>query len=430
MTARPVVWKAGTAVVAVALAASACSSSGSSSKGSNSAARSTDSSSMSMPMSMPTSSAPASSAAAAAGTDATSTAAATLRAGLDELFREHVNLTGFAVQTAVTSGLGSANTTQALKALDDNTVAIGQAIGSIYGASAQTAFLKMWRAHIGFFVTYTKGLATNDKTMVSTAQTQLAGYRKDFSNFLGSATGLPAAAISADLQGHVQTLETAIRAIVTKSPSAASDLQMAAMHMDGTADVLAKGIAAQKKLAGDVDGPASTLRAGLTGLLIQHVAQTAAVVQTAVATSLTSARTAAAVKALDDNTVDLGKAIGSVYGASAQTAFLKMWRAHIGFFVTYTKGLATNDQAMVRTAQTQLAGYKKDFAAFLGSATGLPATAVADDLQGHITSLETAIQAIVKKDPSAAAKVSMAESHMAGTGAVLAKGIAAQKHLS
>jgi hypothetical protein len=107
-----------------------------------------------------------------------------------------------------------------------------------------------------------------------------------------------------------------------------------------------------------------------------------------------------------------------------------MWRAHIGFFVTYTKGLATGDESMVTMAQSQLAGYKRDFANFLGSATGLPASAVAADLQGHVTTLEDAIQAIVKKDPSAAAKLSMAESHMAGTAAVLAKGIAAQQHLS
>jgi predicted oxidoreductase (fatty acid repression mutant protein) len=349
---------------------------------------------------------------------------------LDQLFREHVDLTGFAVQTAVVSGIGSANTAQALQALDANTVALGKAVGSIYGAKAQQAFIKMWRAHIGFFVTYTKGLASSDQAMVNKAQQQLAGYRKDFSKFLGSATGLPPAAISTDLQGHVQTLEAAIKAIVTKKSDAAAKLQMAATHMDGTAQVLAAGIAKQQKLAGNTDGAASTLRSGLTGLFIQHVAQTAAVVQTAVETSLTAAQTKGAISALDDNTVALGKAIGSVYGKAAQTAFLKMWRAHIGFFVTYTKGLATKNQAMVAKAQHQLAGYKKDFAAFLAKATGLPATAVATDLQGHITTLEAAIKAIVGKDPSAGAKVSVAESHMAGTAAVLAKAIAAQKHLS
>lgn len=413
MQARPIV-KISTAVLAVALAATACSSSG----GAKKAGSPTSSGSSSMSMSPP------------ASGDPTATAAATLRSGLDELFREHVDLTGFVVQTAVMDGIGSPNTAAALQALDGNTVALGQAVGSVYGAAAQSAFVKMWRAHIGFFVNYTKGLATHNTPLVSQAQTQLAGYRASFSKFLGTATGLPASAISADLQGHVSTLETAIQAIVTKSPAAAADLQMAAMHMDGTAEVLANGIAAQKKLAGNADGASSALRAALTGLLIQHVAQTGAVVQTAVETSLSSPQTAAAVKALDDNTVALGTAIGSIYGKSAQAAFLTMWRAHIGFFVDYTKGLATKDQSLVSQTQTQLAGYKTDFAKFLATATGLPATAVADDLQGHITTLEAAIQAIVAKDPSAGAKMSAAESHMAGTAAVLASAIAKQKNLS
>jgi predicted oxidoreductase (fatty acid repression mutant protein) len=364
------------------------------------------------------------------GGAATTTASAQLRAGLDELLREHVDLTGFAVQTAVTDGISSNNTAQALKAVNANTLALGKAIGSVYGQAAQKQFDKIWSAHIGFFVSYTKGLATHNQQLVNKSQKQLAGYKKDFSTFVASATGLPGSAVATDLQGHIQTLETAIKAIVTKSPTAGAALQMAATHMDGTADVLAKGIATQKKLPGNVDGAASALRAGLTGLLIQHVAQTAQVVQTAVETSLTSKQTAASVKALDQNTVELGKAIGSVYGQAAQKQFDKIWRAHIGFFVNYTKGLATNDQALVSKSQKQLAGYKKDFAKFIGGATGLPAAAVATDLQGHIQTLEAAIKAIVTKSPNAAAKTSAAESHMAGTAAVLAKGIAAQKHLS
>lgn len=365
-----------------------------------------------------------------AATDATATPAAELRAGLDQLFREHVNLTGFAVQTAVTNGIGSANTTQALGALDGNTVALGDAIGSVYGAAARKAFLKMWRAHIGFFVEYTKGLAAHDNSMVSDAQAKLANYKKDFAKFLGGATMIPAAAIAAELQGHIQTLESAIQAIVTKSPDAAAKLQMAAEHMDGTAAALAAGIAKEKGLSGNPDGDASALRTALTGLLVQHVAQTGAVVQTAVETSLTSPQTSGAVKALDQNTLALGEAIGSVYGDAARTAFVKMWRAHIGLFVEYTKGLATNDKQMVTQAQAKLANYKRDFAKFLGTATGLPAGAVASDLQGHIMTLEDAIQAIVTKSPTAAAKISMAETHMAGTAAVLAKAIAAQKNLS
>ena len=424
MAPRSALMTTGTALVAVVLAASACTSSGAAGSDTRPAPGSSSTTTM------PSMSSMSSMNGGENSTDPTTSAAAALRAGLTELLREHVDLTGFAVQTAVINGIDSSNTNGALKALDDNTVALGKAIGSIYGRNAEKAFVKMWRAHIGFFVNYTKGLATKDQALVKKANTELAGYKQDFSKFLGSATGLPAAAVAGDLQGHVETLEAAIKAIVTKSPNAAAKLQMAAEHMDGTAQVLASGIAKQQKLAGNADGPASALRAALTGLLIQHVAQTGAVVQTAVETGLTSKQTAAAVAALDQNTVDLSKAIGSVYGKDAQQQFLKIWRAHIGFFVSYTKGLATDDQALVTKANRQLAGYKQDFSKFLGSATGLPASAVATDLQGHIETLEDAIKAIVTKSPDAGAKIATAEQHMAGTAAVLAKAIADQQHLS
>jgi hypothetical protein len=412
MLSRSLTAKVGTGTLVLVLGAVAC---GGSSSGSNAATQPTP--------------AGATASASTMAADTTATPAAALRAGLDQLFREHVNLTGFTVQTAVISGVSSTQTAAALKALDGNTVAIGDAIGSVYGDAARTAFLKMWRAHIGFFVDYTVGLATKDDAKVKTAQEKLAGYKRDFAAFLGGATHIPPAAIAAELQGHIQTLESAIQAILTKSTDTGAKLQMAAMHMDGTAAALASGIAKDKNLAGTSDSQASALRAGLTGLLIQHVAQTGEVVQSVVATSLTSPQTRGAITALDQNTQDLGSAIGSLYGKDAQTAFLKMWRDHIGFFVDYTKGLAVGDTSAVKAAEGKLATYQQQFGTFLGTATGLPAEAVSADLRGHVQTLEVAIQAIVTKSPTAADKMAMAEDHMAGTAAVLAKAIAAQKKL-
>ena len=37
--------------------------------------------------------------------------------------------------------------------------------------------------------------------------------------------------------------------------------------------------------------------------------------------------------------------IGSVYGPEAEDAFNTLWSAHNGFFVDYTTGVATDDQA-------------------------------------------------------------------------------------
>jgi hypothetical protein len=402
-------------VAAFALAATACGSSGA---GGNAGSNSSPSAPASSMHSMSPS--PASG-------GVTNTAAAQLYAGLDQLLREHVDLTANVVQTAITKGPSSAGTKAALAALDQNTQGLGAAIGSVYGTAAQKQFLKLWRAHIGFFVNYTLGVADHNSKKVATAQHDLAGYTKQFSEFIAGATKLPAAAVAADLKGHVTTLEAAINAIVAKKPDAGKKIDMAAMHMDGTAEVLAKGIVASKGIAGNVTGAGSSLRAALTGLLVQHVAATGFVVQAAVAAggNLKAPEVKGAIAALGDNTDQLGAAIGSIYGPAAQKQFLKLWRAHIGFFVNYTLGVATHNSKKVATAQRDLNGYISQFSQFMAAATKLPVAAVAADLKGHVSTLETAINAIVAGSPKASADLLMAENHMAGTGAVLAQGIAA-----
>ena len=403
--------RGGVGLAAVALAAAACGSSGVAASGGSSHSA-TPGTSMS-PMGT------------AKTTGFTATPAAALYAGLDQLLTEHVDLTANVVQTAVTTSPSSAATKAALAALDQNTVALGQAFGSVYGAGAQAQFLKLWRAHIGFFVNYTIGTATHNSAMVATAQKDLAGYTTQFAAFVSGATKLPKAAVAADLKGHVTTLEAAINAIVAKSPDAGKAVEMAAMHMGGTAQVLAGGIASSKGLSGSVTGPSASLRAGLTGLLVQHVAATGFVVQTAVAAQgdLANPEVSGAVSALSDNTNQLGAAIGSVYGPAAQAQFLKLWRAHIGFFVNYTLGLATHNTAKVATAKQDLGGYITQFSAFTSGATKLPKAAVVADLQGHVATLETAINAIVAGSTTASSSLLTAEDHMAGTGAVLAQGI-------
>src|SRR5579875_2296067 len=397
--------RAGVGIAAVALAATACTSSGSNSPASSGKS-------------------PSGMASSPAASGSTATDAATLYASLDQLLVEHVDLTANVVQVAITTGATSANTAAAEAALGQNTDALGAAIGSVYGSAAQQQFLKLWRAHIGFFVNYTLGMATHN-----TAKVNLAGYITQFSTFIAGATKLPRPAVAADLQGHVSTLETAINAIITKSPQAGMDLQMAAMHMDGTAQVLATGIVKSKSISGQVTSKPSSLRADLAGLLVQHVAATGFVVQTAVAAkgNLNAPEVKGAVSALTDNTNQLGTAIGSVYGSAAQQQFLKLWNAHIGFFVNYTLGMATHNTAKVNTAKKDLAGYITQFSTFIAGATKLPRPAVAADLQGHVSTLETAINAMVSGSSSEGAALLMAENHMAGTGAVLAQGIVASK---
>src|SRR5881397_522157 len=111
---------------------------------------------------------------------------------------------------------------------------------------------------------------------------------------------------------------------------------------------------------------AADLRVGLNSLLGEHV------LLAAVATSHALGGREAAFKGaaggLDANSIDIAKAIGSVYGADAEKAFLPLWRKHIGFVVDYATGIAAKDKAKQDKAVNDLIGYTEDFAAFLSSA--------------------------------------------------------------
>ena len=172
--------------------------------------------------------------------------AATLRANLTAALQEHVYLAGIAVSEGVGHGLDSAQFKAAAGTLDKNSVAISNAIGSVYGDAAGKQFLKTWRDHIGFFVDYTKGRATNDAALVKKANRELDGYRAASGAFFAKANpNLTASAVSNDLKGHVATLEAAIDAVVAKKANAFDLLQSAAAHMPHTALVLAGAIQKQ-----------------------------------------------------------------------------------------------------------------------------------------------------------------------------------------
>ncbi|MBA3488299.1 MAG: hypothetical protein H0T78_01940, partial [Longispora sp.] len=93
----------------------------------------------------------------------TTTAAADLRGGLTYLLTEHVYRAGIALKTAVdkSGNMEDPTVKAAVANLDENSVALSKAVGSAYPA-AEAPFLESWRQHIGFFVDYTLGKATND----------------------------------------------------------------------------------------------------------------------------------------------------------------------------------------------------------------------------------------------------------------------------
>lgn len=136
----------------------------------------------------------------------------------------------------------------------------------------------------------------------------------------------------------------------------------------------------------------AALKAKLNTLLSEHVYLAAAA--TGAALGGRQAEFIAAAGALDNNSVDVSRAIGMVYGNGAEQAFLALWRKHIGFVVDYTTGIAGKDRMKADKAVSDLVQYTQDFGAFLASANpNLPKSVVADLVKGHVLTLKSVIDA-------------------------------------
>ena len=131
---------------------------------------------------------------------------------------------------------------------------------------------------------------------------------------------------------------------------------------------------------------------------------------------------------LNTNGTDLGEMIGSVYGPEAKDGFNGIWSAHNGFFVDYTTGVATKDQAMQDKAVEDLTTvYVPDFSALIAGATGLPEDAVKGLITDHVLQTKAIVDAQASEDWTAAyAAIRTGYAHMSMIGDALAGAIVAQ----
>jgi hypothetical protein len=168
-----------------------------------------------------------------------------LRSKLNTLLQEHAYLAAGATNAAL--GGRQSEFQAAADALDANSVDLSKAIGSVYGAGAEQAFLALWRKHIGFFVDYATGVATKDKAKQDKAVSDLVGYTQDFGAFLASANpNLPKDVVAGLVKTHVLTLKDVVDAQgMGDQKKAYMALRTAAAHMMMIADPLANAIAKQ-----------------------------------------------------------------------------------------------------------------------------------------------------------------------------------------
>lgn len=137
----------------------------------------------------------------------TDTKAAGLRVVLNNLEAQHVDLASAATRAGFD---GSPMFEASAGALDENSVALSKAIGSVYGGEAEAKFLEIWRSHITFFVNYTVAAKGGDQAGMDKAVSDLNGYVSAISDLLGGATGLPKEAVASLITEHVGLLKSAV----------------------------------------------------------------------------------------------------------------------------------------------------------------------------------------------------------------------------
>jgi hypothetical protein len=172
-------------------------------------------------------------------------AAATLQTTLNSALMQHVAYAASATNAALGGRMAEFEAAAAL--LDTNSVAITDAIGSVYGDAAGEAFLPLWRKHIGFFVDYTTALGAGDQAAKDKAAADLTAYADEFAAFLSSANpNLPKEAVSGLVAEHIETLLSVIDAQGSGDQGAAyTALGRAMGHMHMIADPLSAAIVTQ-----------------------------------------------------------------------------------------------------------------------------------------------------------------------------------------
>ncbi len=348
--------------------------------------------------------------------------AASLRANLTRLFQEHVLL----VTTVTDAQLKGQDTGPATAVLDQNATDLGSAIASVYDADVAAAFLDPWRRHTAGLAAFASVAASTDKAVVDQAKADLTAIQVTIANAVNTANPqLTVEVLKESFAAYATATEAAITAQAKNDGTAPEKTKKAADTMSDTAIVFAAGIIKQKKDAvpGKLDAIGAVMRTELTAKLQEHVYLAGIVTGTA----LGAGDVAPASETLDENSLELSRAIGAVYGDEAARRFLELWRQHIEFFVDFTVAAGSNDTTKMDAARSALDGYRATFAAFLNDANPkLSEAAVANDLGEHIDSLLIAIEAQAGKEPGQVAKLREAAMHMPTTALLLATGIAQQ----
>ena len=322
--------------------------------------------------------------------------AVTLRSDLESLLGAHVLVANEFVRATLTGETGRAQAAEA--AVDRNQQQLVEAVTALAGADAGQRLAAAWANHIDVLGAYATALQQGDAAAAVTLREQYSGAERQlaesFSAVVGEQVPLPALTAAATMHGE-HLLDQADAFSSRAYDGAYATQRTAFAHMIGAADVLARGIAADQGLpTAELDTPRRQLQTALSRLLAEHMGL---MVQAMRAAQDRSPDFAAAGRAVNANTSDLGAAIALWYGDPAGQEFLSIWADHVEALIGYA---ALQEPAARDAAEQDGVDYAPRLARFLAGATEqrLPTIELAAALTAHDDHLREQLDAYATDD--------------------------------
>ncbi|HKF86162.1 MAG TPA: hypothetical protein VKB30_10285 [Candidatus Limnocylindrales bacterium] len=170
--------------------------------------------------------------------------ASELRVYLDRLLGEHLILAAEAMRATIAD---APDVAAARQALDANAKDLRDAVASVYGEKAGTAFGEVWTAHLVAYLDYVEAVRTGDQARIDTVRQTLEAYGKVFGDFMANANPkLTSEGVSELISSHTASLVQMVDQYRAENyPAAYATASEAYVHMFDVGDALAGAIAAQ-----------------------------------------------------------------------------------------------------------------------------------------------------------------------------------------
>lgn len=379
----------------------------------------------------PTGTAPGPAAGAATGAAASMTVGAELRAGLTFLLTERVHVVATTSRRlAASSGdRDSAGVRATVELLDANTVAVADTLGASYRNSGAALLPALRRLDL-LLLDHVAARAAGATPEAEQALAALPDAHRELARDLRRISpSLPEADVATVSAESADALLAVTGAVLEGDPRQFALLRATAGQAPATAELLARGVAADDGLV--LAGPsAAQLRSQLTGLLAEQALLTGALATVLHESDGDPAAPlpVAALAAMNANAVALADTVGAAYPAAALpvvTAYQSRAQALSAYATARASGQAGADQVAALEAFPEQLG-----AAVERHVPELPASRTAAELAPAGASLRAAVDSAATGDPEAPDDLLRAAADVPAPAALMAAAIAEDLGLS